>query len=209
MRWRWRDLARGPALLALACFSGCSGCGGCGPSPDAYPDTVQFAPRTDWVVVELPKDVPPGDDPPGELEEAIRRANKQGGKVLDPAAVPAPLREDLDRFIRATFGTPGKPTVTGDEETTTLAAGLGLTEDRLAVGSRLYRDRCQECHGLHGDGRGPTAPWLTPHAGRWAGCWVHLTGQADSRPVPRPDQRPSRLPCRALGCRPRRSTAAD
>jgi mono/diheme cytochrome c family protein len=114
-------------------------------------------------VVELPKDTPPGDDPPGELEEAIRRANKHGGKVLDPAGVPAPLREDLDRFVRDTFGTPARPLVTGDEETRSLAAGLGLTDERLAAGSRLYRDRCQECHGLHGDGRGPTAPWLTPH----------------------------------------------
>jgi mono/diheme cytochrome c family protein len=163
MRRRWRNLARGPALLALACLSGCSGCGGCTPTPDAYPDTVAYSPRTDWVVVELPKDAPAGPDPAGELEEAIRRANQRGGKVLDPQTVPAQLREDLDRFVRGTFGTPAQPKIAGDEETNTLAAGLGLTEERLAAGSRLFRDRCQECHGLSGDGRGPTAPWLTPH----------------------------------------------
>jgi mono/diheme cytochrome c family protein len=160
---RCRNLVRGPALLALACFSGCSGCRGCAQGPDAYPDTIAFASRTDWVVVELPKEAPPGDDPPGEIEEAIRRANQHGGKILDPATVPTQLREDLDKFIRDTFGTPGKPTVAGDEETKTLVAGLGLTDERLATGSRLYRERCQECHGLSGDGRGPTAPWLTPH----------------------------------------------
>src|SRR5262249_36493350 len=130
---------------------------------DAYPDTVAYPPRTDWVVVELPKDPPAGPDPPGELEDAIRRANQHGGKVLDPKTVPDQLREDLDRFVRDTFGTPAQPKIAGDEEPTSLAADLGLTEERLAAGSRLFRDRCQECHGLPGDGRGPTAPWLTPH----------------------------------------------
>lgn len=159
----WRNLVRGPALLALACFTGCSGCGGCTRSGDAYPANVAYPPRTDWVVIELPKDTPQGENPPGELEDAIRKANEHGGKVLDPLTVPATLREELDRFVRDTFGTPSKPTVAGDEETTTLAAGLGLTDERLAAGARLFRDRCQECHGLTGDGRGPAAPWMTPH----------------------------------------------
>ena len=163
MRRRWRKMLRGPALLALVCFSGCSGCGGCNSHPDAYPATVSFAPRSDWVVVELPRDVPAGDDPPGELEEAIRRANGHGGKVLDPATVPAALRDELNRFVSSTFGTPANPTVAGDDETRVMAAGVGLTDDRLAAGSALFRRHCQECHGVAGDGRGPSAPWLTPH----------------------------------------------
>lgn len=159
----WRKIVRGPALLALALFSGCSGCGGCAGSGDAYPANVAFPPRTDWVVIDLPKDAPQGENPPGELEDAIRKANEHGGKVLDPLTVPASLREDLDRFIGASFGTPARPAIAGDEETTALAAGLGLTDENLAAGARLFRDRCQECHGLTGDGRGPAAPWLTPH----------------------------------------------
>ena len=163
MGGRRRNPLRGPALLALAAFTGCSGCGGCHSAPDAYPAGTAFAPRADWVVVELPREAPPGDDPPGELEQAIRQANQHGGKVLDPAAVPPGPRGELNHFLLATFGTPAKPTVAGDPETAGLAAALGLTDERLAAGSRLYRDRCQECHGLAGDGRGPTAPWLTPH----------------------------------------------
>jgi mono/diheme cytochrome c family protein len=159
----WRNLVRGPALLALACVSGCGGCGGCAGQPDAYPDTAAFTPRTDWIVVELPKEPPAGPDPEGEIEQAIRRINEHGGKVLDPATVPAKLRDELNQFLAASFGTPAKPTIAGDEDTRILAVGLGLTDDRLAAGSRLFRDRCQECHGLSGDGRGPTAPWLTPH----------------------------------------------
>jgi mono/diheme cytochrome c family protein len=163
MRGGWRKLVRGPALLALVAFTGCSGCGGCGSSPEAYPVTITFSPRTDWVVVELPKDAPAGEDPPGELEEAVRRANQHGGKVLDPAAVPAAARDELNRFVAATFGTPAKPTVAGDEEVRELAAGLGLTDERLAAGSGHFRRHCQECHGVTGDGRGPSAPWMVPH----------------------------------------------
>ncbi|MBO0698757.1 MAG: c-type cytochrome, partial [Zavarzinella sp.] len=92
-----------------------------------------------------------------------RRINDLGGKVLDPAAVPSPLRDELNGFLAATFGTPAEPAVGGDDETRSAAAELGLTPDRLAAGSKLFRRLCQECHGAGGDGRGPTAPWLTPH----------------------------------------------
>ncbi len=33
----------------------------------------------------------------------------------------------------------------------------------LARGSALYRRHCLHCHGLAGDGRGPTGPWVHPH----------------------------------------------
>jgi mono/diheme cytochrome c family protein len=38
-----------------------------------------------------------------------------------------------------------------------------LDADTLAKGSVLYRRHCLHCHGLPGDGRGPTAPWVNPH----------------------------------------------
>src|SRR5258708_27924336 len=105
---RLQNLRRGPALLALVCFSGC---GGCGRTPDAYPDSVAFTPRTDWVVVELPKEPPPGDDPPGELEDAIRRANEHGPNVLDPATLPARLPDVLNQFLHDFFCTPAQPPI--------------------------------------------------------------------------------------------------
>ena len=163
MSRRMAVAVRGPALLALVCFSGCGGCSGCNRTPDAYPETTSFSPRTDWVVVELPKEPPSGPDPNGELEVSIRRINQLGGKVLDPATVAPPFRDELNQFLSDTFGTPGKPTIAGDEETKSLAAGLGLIDERLTAGSRLFRDRCQECHGMAGDGRGATGLWLTPH----------------------------------------------
>lgn len=33
----------------------------------------------------------------------------------------------------------------------------------LARGSALYRRHCLHCHGVSGDGRGPTGPWVHPH----------------------------------------------
>src|SRR5207244_5072418 len=42
-------------------------------------------------------------------------------------------------------------------------AVLKLDEATLAEGSQLYRRHCLHCHGLSGDGRGPTAPWVNPH----------------------------------------------
>src|SRR5439155_19759984 len=140
-----------------------AGCGGCDRDTESYPATFSYSPRSDWLVNELQKDVPAEGEPNGELEEAIRRINARGGKALDPATAPPQLRDELDAFVRDTFGSPATPTINGDGETKALAASLGLTDDRLAAGSKLFRSRCQECHGPNGDGRGPTAPWLTPH----------------------------------------------
>jgi mono/diheme cytochrome c family protein len=149
-------------LLALICLIS-AGCGGCSRDTESYPANFNYAPRTDWLVIDLPKEVPTRREPNGELEEGIRRINDRGGKVLDPMTVPADLRDDLNAFLRDTFGTPAAPTIAGDDETRTLAESLGLTDDNLAAGSRLFRARCQECHGPNGDGRGLSAPWLTPH----------------------------------------------
>src|SRR5207302_7364718 len=40
---------------------------------------------------------------------------------------------------------------------------LKLDDATLADGSQLYRRHCLHCHGLAGDGHGPTAPWVNPH----------------------------------------------
>jgi mono/diheme cytochrome c family protein len=161
MRRRRLDVVRGPALLALVSFV--AGCGGCGRDTEAYPATVPFPARKDGIVLRLPTNVPIRPEPNGELDEGIWRINERGGRVLNPADVPAGQRQELDEFLRQTYGTPGAPTVGGDDETRALAASLGLSDENLAAGSKLFRARCQECHGVAGDGRGPTAPWLTPH----------------------------------------------
>ncbi len=41
--------------------------------------------------------------------------------------------------------------------------GLSLEPQTLRKGSELYRRHCLHCHGVAGDGRGPTGPWVHPH----------------------------------------------
>lgn len=38
-----------------------------------------------------------------------------------------------------------------------------VERDILPSGSVLYRRHCLHCHGVTGNGRGPTAPWVKPH----------------------------------------------
>src|SRR4051794_39360036 len=117
---RRKDFVRGPALLALVLF-GVAGCHGCGSDPEAYPDNFPYPSRQERLVVELPKEAPNKAEPPGELDESIQRINQLGGKVLDPATVAGPLREELNRFLLANFGSPAHPTIAGDDQTKSLA----------------------------------------------------------------------------------------
>lgn len=40
---------------------------------------------------------------------------------------------------------------------------LKLDDATLVAGSKAYRRHCLHCHGLEGNGRGPTGPWVNPH----------------------------------------------
>src|SRR5205085_2022380 len=44
-----------------------------------------------------------------------------------------------------------------------LAGDLKLDRKTLEKGSAIFRKQCLHCHGLPGDGRGPTGPWVNPH----------------------------------------------
>lgn len=138
---------------------------GCGNSIDSYPDDVIYPFRSDLIVDELPKlthDRLPG---PGQLDKAIARIKELGGKTMNPRDLPENLRVELDTELQQNFGTPYKPTVgiSTNSEINALAKSLKLDEETLAAGSKLYRRNCLHCHGLAGDGRGPTGPWVNPH----------------------------------------------
>lgn len=148
-----------PALfyfLLLSLFS--TGCDGCRSNQaDAYPENLSYPARTDWLVDQLPTQIPPGDDPAGDMDSPVKALNQIGGKSYDPATVPEAARTQLQRELTTIFGTPTHPQVEGND---LLPA---LTPENLAVGSRLFRRNCVQCHGLIGDGRGPTGPWIFPH----------------------------------------------
>lgn len=96
-----------------------------------------------------------------------------GKRLFDPTKLSAETRKEYGTQLEAMFGTPLKPKVSGlnadalkavDESLTaeTVLKTLQLGDDRLALGSKLYRSQCLHCHGLEGNGRGPTGFWVNP-----------------------------------------------
>jgi mono/diheme cytochrome c family protein len=127
-----------------------------------YPASLKYPLRKDLLVKEVPT-VPPGWHPtsPGQLEQAIVKASKEAGaKMFDPAKLSSADRRELNDALEATFGTPARPKVDIQNEAVN---DLKLDDVTLRRGSMHYRRHCLHCHGLAGDGRGPTGPWVNPH----------------------------------------------
>jgi mono/diheme cytochrome c family protein len=156
---------RGPRRLAaaVALLSLLSGCGG---GDEAYPTSLTYPPRQDPLFDKAPtEDATPFYPPaPGRLDASIAQINAKQGRTLDPGKVPAPDRQALANVLGKLFGTPAQPLVAtgGESENEAAVTDLKLDKDALAAGSRHYRRHCLHCHGLAGDGRGPTGPWLSP-----------------------------------------------
>ncbi len=81
-------------------------------------------------------------------------------------------RQDIDEAMQALFGTPDEPSLPAVEgielgkiasvSRLKLAAGpVGSDEQGNPRG--LYREHCAHCHGITGDGAGPTAGFLNPY----------------------------------------------
>jgi mono/diheme cytochrome c family protein len=141
--------------LALVLLVGCD---------DRYPKDLHYPPRTDLLVVKAPTEQPIYPDSPGQLDHLIGLTNSKGGEALDPRQAPADERRQLNQELSKIFGTPASPKVASEEEEASEAiTALELSPERLARGSELYRRHCLHCHGLVGDGRGPSGPWLNPH----------------------------------------------
>jgi mono/diheme cytochrome c family protein len=159
------------ALLAISTFfiTGCD--------PDAYSEDMTYPLRSDPLIVSVPTNASPiAPDPPGTLDKMPARIKELGGKILDPKDLSG-LKDDkrkelekqlreLDKELAKLFGKPAAPKVdgkVGDSEED-IAEALKLSSGKgLAAGSKLFRHHCLHCHGLTGDGHGPTAEWVNPH----------------------------------------------
>ena len=100
---------------------------------------------------------------PGQLEESIRTASKLPGAEkasFDPSKLNNKERRQLNEALETIFGTPASPRV---EIASEAVNDLSLDPKALRRGSLHYRRHCLHCHGLAGDGRGPTGPWISPH----------------------------------------------
>ncbi len=151
---------------------------GCG---DGYDVHIVYPLRHDWIVAaESLEGTPSQIDPPGimPLQMLDGRSGLEGigtdllkardqGKIVDPREV---LQDDttanqLMIALRDLGGRPRYPKIdTGDEALNAkLEKELKLDRKTLATGSQIYRRNCLHCHGMSGDGRGPTGPWINPH----------------------------------------------
>jgi mono/diheme cytochrome c family protein len=154
----------GPAL-ALFLFTALglpfwSGCGGPASLP-SYEPTDRYPSRTDVVVVQLPTVHPTARPGPGKMDESIRTLPALGGKVADPAKLPADKQAQLRAALDAIFGSPAEPTVIGaDANAVTLMA---ISAESLKSAAGGFKARCVQCHGQPGDGRGPNAAFIDPY----------------------------------------------
>ncbi len=105
----------------------------------------------------------------GALEKRIKKTEEVMGG----------LRKPLGAALVDLFGTPAKPKVGLDDAEE--AKKHKLDGDTLAKGSVLYRRHCLHCHGLSGDGRGPTAPWVNPHPRDYRLGKFKFTSSAESQ----------------------------
>jgi mono/diheme cytochrome c family protein len=146
-----------PCLLPFV--SGCE--------PDSYPAEMTYPLRSDPIVTSPPGSTRWDTTAPGQLEMHIAHLSDPeiGGKTLDPAKLPAKERGELEQALSAIFGTPAAPKVylkDADDDVKSRIQALKLDDKTLAEGSIVYRRHCMHCHGVTGDGRGPTGPWVNP-----------------------------------------------
>jgi mono/diheme cytochrome c family protein len=144
-----------PCLLPL--LSGCD--------LESYPTDLTYPLRSDPLVTSSPDSEAWDTIAPGQLEHHIAHLAEIRGKTLDPRELGAKERQELDKALQDIFGTPAVPKVyikDADQTITDFIADLKLDKDTLAKGSKVYRRHCMHCHGVTGDGRGPTGPWVNP-----------------------------------------------
>jgi mono/diheme cytochrome c family protein len=63
------------------------------------------------------------------------------------------LQQQIETELAQRFGTPTKPIVFGDPK---------ADRTRLEQGAAIFAYRCQQCHGVNGDGQGAVAKYLSP-----------------------------------------------
>jgi mono/diheme cytochrome c family protein len=151
-----------PAAFVLMLVCGCEG--------EGYPENLSYPARTDPLVVAHAKTDAVSFDRPGEFPNVLfpqLDPKELNDLLVYPANLKSDQRQQLDQALVTVFGTPAHPTVKGTGESAEilqeLSKSLKLDDATLAEGSKLYRRHCLHCHGLSGDGRGPTAPWVSPH----------------------------------------------
>jgi len=99
-----------------------------------------------------------GQTPPASFRANMVEASKQRLTVEQERQVAT--------ILEAMFGTPDEPLAlpeTGLDETKLRLAAGAVRSDIVGRKNGLYREHCVHCHGISGDGLGPTAAFLNPY----------------------------------------------
>jgi mono/diheme cytochrome c family protein len=110
--------------------------------------------------------------PPAEFREYATFAFKVEQSIGDDFKFTRAQRENVDTVMASLFGTPDQPTLPKlegvdinqvvDLAKLKMAAGP-VGSDQYGRPRGLYREHCAHCHGITGDGAGPTAVFLNPY----------------------------------------------
>lgn len=100
--------------------------------------------------------------------------------------VPEARQKEIATVLEALFGTPDDPFVLEGE------TGLNLRKIRMASGPvassahsaqrGLFREHCVHCHGITGDGMGPTASFLLPYPRDYRQGWYKFKSTISNLP---------------------------
>jgi mono/diheme cytochrome c family protein len=158
-----------PTILVFASL-GVVGC------EDRYSKEMKYAVRTDPLVLDKAAlgDERVEPDRPGtlpllaikDLQEPFnpifpkRTSVIKENKLRDPTSIDEKTRKEIGDWLTEYFGTPASPYARVDPD---VKEALKLQDEPLEHGSYLYRIHCLHCHGVTGDGRGPTGRWVNPH----------------------------------------------
>ncbi len=104
----------------------------------------------------------------GKSDPAYFRSNIIEMRPIDDPQTPQ-YKQAIANIVEAMFGTPDQPVVLkeladiGISETNIHWAAGPVKTDTDGVERGLYRKHCSHCHGVSGDGAGPTAAFLNPY----------------------------------------------
>jgi mono/diheme cytochrome c family protein len=166
------------AACLVVCALAVSGCGLDQHPP--YSDSVEFGVRQDPIVRQAAKlgDERYEPDRPGVLPimrfDDIKKpdhpmhakaAEINDVMMRDPLKMNDKDRKELGDALKKLFGTPANPTINAKEAdiSAEVISSLKIDDETIREGSKHYRVHCLHCHGVPGDGRGPTARRINPH----------------------------------------------
>ncbi len=161
-----------PVLIGVVLLPGCN--------EDTYSESMSYPVRIDPIVRDLDKTKEFNDPvPPGVLPLTVFNDIYKSGpynpyyedrdkiwkneKLRDPFCLSDQDKAEIKKSLDEAFGKPAQPTVKVEGVPAATLQALQLDEKTLELGSRYYRLHCLHCHGLTGDGRGPSGKWLNPH----------------------------------------------